>query len=502
VPPPTTILRKLLLEIFTGKDELRLFVGDSYADLDPVVDWDAGFELVADEVSRTLKARGELDGSLFDALIEARSGQDARIRTARREAGLGDGARAAVPPSLPAGPQPPQVGETWWTAANIPWHRPEPQQALQLLAAGYGDVRDITFLGETAGIHGYDYDTSGSARQVWIALLQQAARGHKTADLLERVLSDETRKAIWRDLEPLLGDYTPAVDAAMVGRSGPEAMRVRDGSALVSLAGTLEPTSDQPIEGLQGIVDAGNGLGDPLAYIAGIVDAMRRTALIEVGGRPIGTGFLVGADYLLTNAHVVGASDGPPPADLGLVAWFDFYSGGLAAYAERGRRVRGKVVAYSPPTAAEALGAGSDWNASRDHLDYALVQLDEPVGTQPGGPAELAIGGDGTARGHYTPSTVVYDFNRTGMLVIVQHPLGEHQVMSKATPAFELNPNGTRVRYSANTLQGSSGSAVVDDRGRLVALHHYGAKGANQGVPISMVAFALQAEHPALVSEV
>jgi hypothetical protein len=42
---------------------------------------------------------------------------------------------------------------------------------------------------------------------------------------------------------------------------------------------------------------------------------------------------------------------------------------------------------------------------------------------------------------------------------------------------------------------------VIDERGRLVALHHYGRLGANQGVPIEAIAADLAANgYPALVS--
>lgn len=159
----------------------------------------------------------------------------------------------------------------------------------------------------------------------------------------------------------------------------------------------------------------------------------------------------------------------------------------MASHAELGRPLKGRVVAHSLPTEAEIKGNVSDWNAPLTHLDYALIELVEPAGAQPGGPEDIAKRG-GEPRGFFAISDTRYDFSNAAMLVISQHPLGEHLLMSRAVGRFEVNQNGSRVRYDANTLNGSSGSSVIDGRGRLVALHHYGRKVKNQGVPIQAIA--------------
>src|SRR6185503_13926458 len=52
----------------------------------------------------------------------------------------------------------------------------------------------------------------------------------------------------------------------------------------------------------------------------------------------------------------------------------------------------------------------------------------------------------------------------------------------------EESGSGTRIRYRGNTMQGSSGSPVVDARGVLVAIHHFSTATRNQGVPAAAIA--------------
>ncbi len=387
----------------------------------------------------------------------------------------------------------------WWRSAGIDWAQAEPKQALRVFSTAWTDKDELVFLAERAGISRADIDRDGAPRQVWRRLLELAARSGLLGRLIQEALDDSTRAAHRPQLEALLdGDLGVEIAAARLAK-GPSD---KDESTLVRLGASLESVDGaDSSEGLQAIVSAGAGLGDPLAYISAIANAMRRTAMIEIGGRPVGTGFLVGERHLLTNAHVVGATTAPPAADLKVCAVFDFYAGELASHAEHGRRVMGRVVAHSLPTTLEIRGQSSDWNAPATNLDYALVELDAPVARQPGGPATLAELGAGSPRGHFQMATLKYNFGGATFLLVTQHPLGEHLVMSRAVRPFTVNGEGTRVRYKANTLPGSSGSSVLDERGRLVALHHYGRRGTNQGVPISVVAEDLRDDFPGLFAE-
>jgi hypothetical protein len=227
-------------------------------------------------------------------------------------------------------------------------------------------------------------------------------------------------------------------------------------------------------------------LADPAAgllYADGLIEALRaasmRVAMVERGGQPVGTALLAGPDLLLTAAHVLGAAALPPPVE-NLTAVFDFRPVAGASPAETGIRIR--VAGYltgSLPSDSEAAARHLDWEAPQDRLDFALLRLAFPLP-------------DAAERGHFRLEPAEHEFLGTAVLYVFQHPFGVPQMVS-VTAGARRNASGTRVRYKANTLSGSSGSAVIDVRGRLVALHHYSAGNENQGVPLSRIARAVAA---------
>jgi chaperonin GroEL len=241
-----------------------------------------------------------------------------------------------------------------------------------------------------------------------------------------------------------------------------------------------------PEPGLEGITDpnARWGATGGLARIS--TDAQRRVAMLQRFGRPVGTGFLVGPDLLLTAAHVLESPTLPPPTG-GLMAVFDFVEGSSASPAETGVRVRvAEFLDGRLPAASEANPFAKGHGViPADRLDFALLRLARPV------PDFVDERGLVIERGYYQLEPETYAFARAGLLVVFQHPLGELQRESVITGRVESVAEGRRVRYQANTTKGSSGSPVIDGWGRLVAVHHFSSGGRNQGVPISAIATAL-----------
>jgi len=376
----------------------------------------------------------------------------------------------------------------WWEDPQTNWTRDEPRRALELLSHAY-DERDATKqIVQRAGI---DWRRApggnASAWEIWVWALEAGARGGLVFDLVSTVLEDDSRRAFHDTLRKLLGAHLAHVNSRTLARRGMESAAVAQGAVLETLGATLLDPDSPQTEGLQAVLQARSGLADPRGHIQMLVDAMRRTALVEVGGVPMGTGFLVGPDVMLTAAHVLDAHHWPPqlkPTEVEVV--FDVYASGYQAPAEVGSRVG--VVDFlegSLPMPNEVQGNASDWNASEDRLDFALVRLARPIAVERG-PNDAWPGA--AIRGCYALADVDYDFGAANEFSIVQHPLGGHQVLSRMRGPFTVNPRKTRVRYRGNTLNGSSGSAVVDLRGRLVALHHFGNSSANQGIPIAAIA--------------
>lgn len=375
--------------------------------------------------------------------------------------------------------------KTWWEDPQTDWTGGDPARAVDLLAHAYEERSAIRSLAEAAGLEWGRAPSSGAAREAWIWTLSEAARLGRDLDLVAAVLNDPGSTAFLAPLGALLGDRLGRANALRTDRYGLPAQG-RD-KVLESVVAVSTEPGEEPLTGLEAITSVSEGFGEPEALVQAIVDATRRTAMIEVAGQPRGTGFLVSNDLLLTAAHVLDARNWPPSSQQGVVAVFDYRSVPGRSPAETGTRVPvSGFVTGSLPTLDEVAGRAEIWNAPLDRLDFALLRLATPV------PPSRDAGAWGGERGAYRMDGDDYDFGPSPLLLIVQHPLGQFKRYSFVKNRPEPSPRGTRVRYRGNTLQGSSGSPVVDVRGRLVAVHHYSQPGLNQGVPVSVIARTLQ----------
>jgi hypothetical protein len=213
----------------------------------------------------------------------------------------------------------------------------------------------------------------------------------------------------------------------------------------------------------------------------------------ESGGESVaaGTAFLVAADMVLTNFHVVDqlrrAGAGPDRCRVR----FDLEVSPDGKSLNKGRTVSFAPSSWlldespaSPLDAAPVPGTDPDPH----HLDYALVRLDEAIGSLPLGPESVTLG---RQRGWITAPTMPVVMPG-GPLWILQHPSGDPLKLAFADAGVEsVNSNGTRIRHRVNTLPGSSGSPCFNRELQLVAIHHYGEKYRapryNQAIPISAI---------------
>ena len=231
-------------------------------------------------------------------------------------------------------------------------------------------------------------------------------------------------------------------------------------------------------------------------FFSGLAVLAAQVCYVRVGAGG-GTGFLVDKDLVLTNQHVIAPlTDGRASAK-DVRCRFDYH-----------QPADGSALTLLSPTdvalAEEWLvdsrpPSDKDWDpslgdATPEEADYALVRLAEALGSAPvGGPT-----GDDQAkpRGWIKPAQPAPVLEKGNQLFMLQHPDGEP--LQLAIGEVELfNQRGTRVRHSANSKDGSSGSPCFDSDLRLVALHHAHDPAYppawNQAIPLALLTSALEA---------
>ncbi len=168
----------------------------------------------------------------------------------------------------------------------------------------------------------------------------------------------------------------------------------------------------------------------------------------------LGSGWLIAPELLVTNQHVVKARpdrEQPAAGDLKLQAAhatvrFDYEAGN----------------ARGAPVAVERL------EASDAGLDYAVLRL---VGPIPGPPGSA---GDGRVRRplpvRREPLLLDAGQARRIPVNIIQHPDGDPKKLACRNNLVSAGDAET-LRYFTDTRYGSSGSPVLDDEWRVVALH-------------------------------
>ena len=174
--------------------------------------------------------------------------------------------------------------------------------------------------------------------------------------------------------------------------------------------------------------------------------------MIEGAGHPQGTGFLVGADLLLTAAHVIDLLRWPAaPQPPRLRVFRLLHRGAGRSPAETGARVPVTQFLTAAPHRLRGGRHAKDWDAPAGNLDFALLKLGYRYRSRrarllcPWTRRPTTSGEPGDAD-HAAPAWGVP---------------GGHLAHARAT--------AQRPRYAdpvqGHTLQGSSGSPVIDIRG-------------------------------------
>lgn len=173
----------------------------------------------------------------------------------------------------------------------------------------------------------------------------------------------------------------------------------------------------------------------PISFLQVGMQRAHSVARVVRADRSSGTGFLIGNGWLITNNHVLPSSQSATDA----VAEFNYQltTDGLSA----------EVTRYALDPTRFHTSVDNDWTAvglDRDaEQRWGSIRL-EPAETQ------------------------VHAF-----VNIIQHPGGGPKQIGLYHNTVAYVGQG-RVQYLTDTLPGSSGSPVFDDKWRLVAIHHSG----------------------------
>ncbi|MFI5838981.1 trypsin-like serine peptidase [Catenuloplanes sp. NPDC051500] len=226
---------------------------------------------------------------------------------------------------------------------------------------------------------------------------------------------------------------------------------------------------------------------NPLLYADGLLRACEYVCRIDIDGTQAGTGVLVRPTVVATMAHVIWplltvAADGTLTAADGSLRRLEIR---FRDYVDRAAARAGGETATlhpdwllhgSPPTDAE--------RAARDVRDIVGI-------ASPAGPWDLALIRLATPpKGAALPELLGSPPSGPFEINLLHHPHGpnpdgEPLLLSGGSLGEQLGAPPVRFLHDVNTLGGSSGAPVFDNRWRIVALHQGGTAGAgNRAVPV------------------
>lgn len=226
------------------------------------------------------------------------------------------------------------------------------------------------------------------------------------------------------------------------------------------------------------------------------------------------TGFLVGPDLVITNAHAIrefirceddpvkGRVLGEQGSGDEIFFFFDYQAPPQPSVAALEgkfpwtvvKAVRENWLVHGRP---ELDNDGTIKCCSKEmtqDLDYVILRLQKPIGSMP--PAK----GGGSARGWLRLQESI-DHQGERRVVVVQHPAGLPQQFDVGE-FVRLDPTKTRFWYHVNAAKGSSGGVAIDRDGQTFALHNASVderpglekkwQAVNQGIRIDLIAHDLK----------
>lgn len=346
------------------------------------------------------------------------------------------------------------------TAFPYPWHDPE---ALALWKTLYGAVsrqQRAMLITSSAGIDtGLIYADQPPA-DLWQEILEQAAKSAKMKPLLEKTLADPSVAAAHPFINALLAGGRTAPDSEPGGTGAPiffaKDDQVMEKEALLFLDDLTISAGRIP------------WLIKVLEKIEAIVPSVCRLEVSLNNRHKSGTGFRIGKDRILTNWHVL-SFEGADPSSVSAEFGLDTDA--------KGKPVQATLFDCDPNSIR--TDKGNDWG---------VVTVEKPL------PDSFPIV-DIMAQS----ALPVLE----GLTFIVQHPSGGRKRIAYVRNNITFF-NDQVVQYVTDTQVGSSGAPVLNEDGKLIAIHHAGGRPQevagkqpvkkNEGIRISRVIEGLQAK--------
>jgi hypothetical protein len=330
----------------------------------------------------------------------------------------------------------------------IDFSKPATQQLHRVILDAYYKEELMVELLESAGFRESDIPFKSTVRGTWQAVLIAADKALKVDAVLSAILADERGAKAHAEIK--------AFRAGRISLPTPQPAPSDNRPSEASERRSLEKImGDQPT-----FLD--------IAFLQAGLDAARAVARLHMkfsGGWYVGTGFLIAPDLLLTNHHNLFEDSGDRLSELEV--WFDYEATLSGA-------MRESLVAR--PDLASIV-------AERD-ADWGIVRLAEPV------PGRMPL--------RFASAPTKLD----AWVAIIQHPKGLPKKIALHHNTVTYADDNV-VHYLTDTLGGSSGSPVFDDKWEVVALHHAGGNlllpgtktsvYRNEGIPIAKVKARLAA---------
>jgi endonuclease G len=331
----------------------------------------------------------------------------------------------------------------------VRWTEPQTRQTLDLLSEAVYREAEIVQVITDAGLPIAQIAFDARSDLTWRSVFNVAAGQGRVPALLDTVA--DARPTLRGRIEELRSDDP------VVASEAPVPPEQRDPAS----PSWKNFSADGQTEA---IIVAGQPTFVDIAFLARGIDRSRSVCRLVTrfpAGKGTGTGFRVGRDHILTNHHVLFDWEDDDAPATAVEAWFNY---------EDDTNGQPKQISQVPCEATSVT-------AEKAH-DWALIRVASPIRD------EFPVL---SLTGTKVPAT-------NDRVYIIQHPQGEPKKI-----AFQHNlvrdVGNDVIQYWTDTDLGSSGAPVFDEKWRVVALHHFSLKVAedkmgvrNQGRLIDRVA--------------